>query len=312
MPMAPTERAPSANTPGGPSPSGQSPSGPGSTSDGAAPTPRPKRTLSDISGKLATSLRKRLRLPHSLGELEPSLISRDLLFEAPPLDDRLLAAIKLISPQFHLRGDEASRRFWELNQNGLCWGEYLALKPYLDVLETPRKVLDAGPGLGRSVIFFKKACSWHDVPFHLYEGSGESTKYTKAGPRFEDSFCGNFEALEALLEFNGIGAYEIFDASELDASLSKLPGPYDFIYSFFAIGFHWSIEHFLDELLGLMSDRAIGAFTLHDRFENFGVLDDVPHRHMQFQRSWPRDRTSRLVVIAKDPELLERAAAPSQ
>ncbi len=256
---------------------------------------------------LATKVRKKLRLGHSLSELDPYLASKELIFRAPPLTPELFGAIKLISPQFHLKADETSRRFWELNQNGLSWGEYEALEPFLDRLGTPSKVLDVGPGMGRSVVFFKKIRGWETVPFHLYESTGSSTRYTKAGPRFEDSFCGNLDILEAVLAHNEIEDYEIFDAAELGASLAKLPGPYDFIYSFFAVGFHWSIEHFLDEILGLMHEKSVGAFTLHDRYKDFSGLGDVPYRVVEFRRSWPQERFSRMLVMAKDEAALDVA-----
>ena len=251
-----------------------------------------------------TKIRKKLKLGHSLSELEPTLAAKELIFQAPPLSPELLGAIKLISPQFHLKPDEPSRRFWELNQNGLSWGEYLALEPFLERIENPERVLDLGPGLGRSTIFFKKILNWESVPFHLYESTGTDTKYTKAGPRFDDSFCGNLEALQGVLAHNQIANYRIFDAVELGADLSALPGPYDFVYSFFAIGFHWSIEHFLDDLLALMHDRSIGAFTLHDRFQDYDVLRGHPHRVLEFQRSWPRKRWSKLLVLARDETML--------
>lgn len=257
-----------------------------------------------LLARLLTSARKRLRLGHSLAELDPYLAGKELLFRAPPLDPELVAAIRLISPQFHLSADERSRTFWERNQNGLCWGEYEALEPVLRSLPKPSRVLDIGPGMGRSTIFFKKRMGWQDVPFHLYESSGDSTRYTRAGPRFDDSFCGNLDLLRKLLEYNGVEAYEIFDATALEAHLDRLPGPYDFIYSFFALGFHWSLEHFLDELLDLMHDRSIGAFTLHDRFKRFDRLGEIEYQVVEFRRSWPRDRRTRLLVMAKDAEPL--------
>lgn len=256
-------------------------------------------------GQLATKLRKRLKMEHSLSELEPYLAAKELVFRGPTLEPDLLTAIKLISPQFHLRPTEHSRRFWELNQNGLCWGEYEALEPFLRHLGTPSKVLDIGPGLGRSAVFFKKVGDWGSVPFHLYEGSGDSTRYTKAGPRLSDSFCGTPEVLKSVLAYNEVEEYEIFDASEMGASLAGLPGPYDFIYSFFAVGFHWSIEHFLDEILGLMHDRSIGAFTLHDRFKGHASVEKLPHREVDFRRSWPPARWSRMLVLAKTEEALD-------
>lgn len=260
--------------------------------------------MSHFLNHLATKARKKLRLGHSLSELDPELAGQDLHFRSPPLTSELLAAIRRISPQFHLRPDERSRRFWELNQNGACWGEYLALAPFLDRLDPPSRVLDIGPGLGRSAIFFKQLEGWREARFDLYEGSGKSTKYTQAGPRFLDSFCGDLPALGSLLEFNEVEGVEIFDAAKLDGRLAGLPGPYDFIYSFFAVGFHWSIEHFLDEVLGLMHERSIGAFTLHDRFQDLSVVEGVPHRVVVADQSWPRGRSSRLLVLAKSEEIL--------
>ncbi|MEM7355113.1 MAG: hypothetical protein AAF657_30165 [Acidobacteriota bacterium] len=261
--------------------------------------------LSRLYYRLATSARKKLHLGHALGELEPYLAQKDLVFQAPLLSPELVAAIKLISPQFHLSTDERSRRFWELNQNGLCWGEFEALAPVLEARPTPQKVLDIGPGMGRSTIFFKKKMGWQDVSYHLYESSGETTNYTKAGPRFDDSFCGSPDHLQNLLAFNRIENIEIFDAADLEARLDRLPGPYDFIYSFFAVGFHWSLEHFLPEILQLMHENSIGAFTLHPRFDRFDRIQGVPYRVVPFRRSWPRGRWSDLLVLSKNPQLLE-------
>ncbi len=260
--------------------------------------------MTRLVSRLHTQFRKKLELGHALSELEPSLAAEELVFRAPPLSPVLVDTIKLISPQFHLRPEEeASRRFWELNQNGLCWGEYRALEPFCRGLE-PSKVLDIGPGLGRSTIFFKKHLGWQQVPFHLYESTGSATKYTKAGPRFDDSFCGNLEVLESILTYNEIENFEIFNAQSMAGNLAALPGPYDLIYSFFAIGFHWSIGHFLGELLGLMTDRSIGFFTLHDRFEDFSELGNTPYRVVEFQGSWPRGRWSRILVLAKNEDML--------
>lgn len=265
------------------------------------------RILKPVLTRLWTMARKRLGLEHSLAELEPRLTGHELHFRAPPLTPELLAAIGRISPQFRLRPTERSRRFWELNQNGLCWGEYLALQPFLDRLGRPAKVLDLGPGLGRSAIFFQKVRGWQEVPLHLYEGAGEATRYTQAGPRFGDSFCGDLDALTAVLRFNEAHSWRIFDAAELEADLSRLPGPYDLVYSFFAIGFHWSIEHFFDDLLALMSDRSLAAFSLHDRFAGSAVLERVPHRIVDHRWSWPRGRWGRMLVLAKDASLLGSA-----
>lgn len=257
-----------------------------------------KRFLRHVTSRV----RKKLGMLPALSELDPDLMAKELVFRAPTLTPELTETIRRISPQFHLRQDEPSRRFWELNQNGASWGEYEALAPFLDRLGKPSRVLEIGPGLGRSAVFFKKVRGWEDVPFHLYDSAGSGTKYTRAGPRFDDSFCGDLDVLRAVLEHNGIREFEIFDAVRIGSKLASLPGPYDFIYSFYAIGFHWSIEHFLDEILEKLTERGIGAFTLHDRFEDLSVLGGLPHRVVTFRQSWPRGRTCRLLVLGKREE----------
>ncbi|MEM9557618.1 MAG: class I SAM-dependent methyltransferase [Acidobacteriota bacterium] len=264
------------------------------------------RSPKHFFGHLATKIRKRLGLRHSLAELDPDLANRPIVFEAPELTPPLIEAISLISPQFRLRQDEWSRNFWQLNQNAGCWGEFDALAPVLQSMPRPTRVLDIGPGMGRSAAFFKKQLDWRDVPFHLYDGDGSSTRYTIAGPRFEDSFCGDLDALRLVLEHNGIEAFEIFDAHQPENALVKLPGPYDLIYSFFAVGWHWSIEHFLDDLERLLSPRGVGAFTLHDKAGEVpgAVADHFAHRIVEFKRTWPRDRWSRFIVLSRDEALL--------
>ena len=258
---------------------------------------------------LVTKARKKLSLGHTPVELDPELNGEELLFHAPPLTEQLVEAIGRISPQFHLRPDERSRRFWELNQNGASWGEYRALQPFLDRLPPPQKVLDIGPGLGRSAVFFSRLQGWESTRFDLYEGEGKSTRYTQAGPRFEDSFCGDFDSLASLLNHNQVKHARIHVAGDLDYKLDALPGPYDFIYSFYAIGFHWSIEHFLDELLDQMHERSLGAFTLHERFEDLSSVQHLPHTIVQARQSWPRGRRCRLLVLAKSPDVLGQRSA---
>ena len=180
-------------------------------------------------------------------ELDQRLAQMERIFRAPPLTPELIAAIKLISPQYDLAPSERDRLFWEADQNGACWGEYEALEPFLSRIPSDTNILEIGPGMGRSLVFFAKKLGWRGNQLHAYEGNGQMTKYTFLGPRFEDSFCGNITELRRVLDFNGIRDVTIFDAGT--TSLQKLPGSYFLIYSFYSIGFHWSLEHFLDDLL---------------------------------------------------------------
>lgn len=232
-------------------------------------------------------------------ELTKELVNREIVFKAPPLTEELVRAIKLIAPQFKLSPDEASRRFWELDQNAACWGEYEALEHVLNSGPRPARVLEIGPGLGRSVVFFAKKLSWEDVEFHLYEGNGSRTRYTLLGPRFDDSFCGNTSLLERVLEFNGITNFKVFDAAGVGFKPGALPGPYDVIYSFYSVGYHWSLEHFFDDILSLMHETSVAFFTVPDEFAPFEQMERIHFRTVSWKAAWPKNRTLRMLILSK-------------
>ncbi len=236
--------------------------------------------------------------------LQSAMPSRELLFKAPPLTRELIEGIKLITPDARLRLDENSRKLWELDQNASSWTEFEALSPLLKSLPKPSKVLEIGPGFGRSVVFLTKKLGWHDTLFHLFEGTGTKTKYTILGPRFEDSFCGNIPLLRQVLEFNGIRNFKIFDAAELQFKLGNLREKYDVIYSFYAVGFHWSLEYFIDEILSLMNEKSVAFFTIPNQFVVFEKLRGLEFKIFESMRT--QGERVRILAISKDPSLVSQ------
>jgi hypothetical protein len=271
----------------------------------------PRFKLRQLPLRLRAELLKWLRREPPIDQLNRALADRERFFRAPELDAELLAAVKLITPQFHLRGNEQSRLLWELSQNGSCWGEYDALAPALESLPRPAQVLEIGPGLGRSVVFFKRKLGWETVPFHLYEGDGDKTRYTVMGPRTSASFCGSIAALERVLAHNDVDAWQVHDAARHDYRLDPLPGPFDLIYSFYGVGFHWSIEHFWTELEALMDGDSLGIFTVHHGFEPSERLRDYGCALLPFQRILAKDRPLRMLLVSRNPERLAPAARGS-
>jgi hypothetical protein len=269
----------------------------------------PRFSLSQYFLRIRAGALKLMRREPPTDELNRALADRERFFRAPPLDAELLAAVKLITPQFHLRQNEESRLLWELSQNGSSWGEYDSLGPVLEALPTPGKVLEIGPGLGRSVVFFKRKLGWEDVPFHLYEADGDKTRYTALGPRTSASFCGSIDSLRQVLEFNQVAEWEIQNAAQLDFRLDRLPGPYDLIYSFYGVGFHWSIEHFWGEIEPLMNEDTLGVFTVHHGFEPSGRLQELGCTMVPLQRILAKDRPLRILLVSRNPERLAPAKA---
>lgn len=232
-----------------------------------------------------------------LPQLDEELAGAERVFRAPRLTEELVAALNRIAPQFDFAADEKSRAFWEAEQNGDCWGEYNALAPLFRVMPRPARVLEIGPGMGRSLVFFSKKLGWDKTEMHAYEGEGRTTRYTRLGPRFEDSFCGDFGMLRYVLEHNGIRNVTLHDASK--RRLAELPGNYDFLYSLYAIGFHWSLEHFLEDLLSLMHDESVAVFVVPGEFVPFPGLEEHPFRVVEGKTAWPKDGTLKLLVLGR-------------
>jgi hypothetical protein len=231
--------------------------------------------------------------------LDPELSQRERIFRIPPLTPEIVSAVRQIAPQFRLRCDERSRDYWERDQNGACWGEYEAMGPVLEKRPIPERVLEIGPGMGRSTVFFIRKLGWQSARYDLYDSDGTETKYTMLGPRFDDSFCGDLALLKQHLDYNGIDNARIIDARSVDCRLSNLPGPYDVLYAFYSIGFHWSLEHFLDEILSLMHEESLAFFTIPERFVSFPALDAIPHRILRWKAAWPKDTHHRILLLSK-------------
>ncbi|MCZ6508522.1 MAG: hypothetical protein O7A04_10830 [Acidobacteria bacterium] len=253
---------------------------------------------------------KRFGLGHKVAELSSALAGKEIYFRSPPLDPELVRAVKAITPQFSLGTDETSRRVWELSQNGSSWAEYEALAPLFELMGEPGRVLEIGPGMGRSVVFLAKRMRWTTARFDLYEADGEAQRYPLNAPRSQASFCGDLVQLRRVLEYNGVENYQIFDAAKTGFRLDGLPGPYDFVYSFYGVGFHWSLADFWEEIRGLMSPTAVAVFTVHHTFEEFPRLAATAHRYVPFRRVLAKDRPLNLLLISQSQELLDQAFAP--
>src|SRR6202522_4414232 len=235
--------------------------------------------------------------------LDPKASSAEQLFLAPPFTEEVVAAIRLISPRLPLKADEASRLLWQKESNAACEAEYEALAPLFAEVDKPKRVLEIGPGFGRSVVFFNKKGLLPGSEISLYDANGTSTKYKQKyyehPPQWPDtsSFCGNLSLLQSMLDYNGITSYKIFDAEQLP--LAALPGPYDLIYGFYSVGFHWSLEYYLDELEALMHERSLLVCTLNKSFHRFPRLEQFSTRVVACREVKKGATPLRLLVLSK-------------
>ncbi len=215
--------------------------------------------------------------------LEPDVEQAEQLFLAPPFTPEVAAAVRPIATRMNVQADERSRQLLQVSANAMSQREYEALAPLFAVMPKPQRVLEIGPGLGRSVVYFQKKGVWDErAEVHLYDGNGTETKYKQKHyarpPKWPDvsSFCGSLPMLRHFLDFNQLRNFQVFDAAELP--LDRLPGPYHLLYSFFSIGFHWSVEFYLDELAPLMGNSGVLICTLNKHFRPFARLREFSAR----------------------------------
>jgi hypothetical protein len=236
--------------------------------------------------------------------LDSRAASAEQLFLAPPFTEEVAAAIRLISTRLPLKADEASRLLWQRESNAASEAEYEALLPLVQRVEKPKRVLEIGPGFGRSVVFFSKKGLLAGSEISLYDADGSSTrykqKYYEHPPKWPDtsSFCGNLALLKTMLDYNGVKRYEIFDAQR--RPLTGLPGPYDLIYGFYSIGFHWSLEYYLDDLEPLLHERTLLVCMLNKNFRRFPRLEQFSTRVLECREVKKNATPLRLLVLSHE------------
>lgn len=230
----------------------------------------------------------------------------ETVFESVPFTEDVVQAVRLISSRLSLKADERSRLLWQREGNDAAAVEYDALRPLLDAMPKPRRVLEIGPGLGRSVVYFSKrgVCA-EDAQIDLYDTTGSSTKYKQqhydAPPPWPDvsSFCGNIPLLEQMLRYNDIENYKVWDAATLP--MAKLPGGYDLIYGFYSIGFHWSLQHYLGDLAPLLGERGVLICTLNKHFAPFPEMQRYSVRVLQSAVVKKGSRPLSFLALSKSP-----------
>jgi hypothetical protein len=235
--------------------------------------------------------------------LDPSAASAEQLFLAPPFTEEVVSAIRLISTRLPLKADETSRLLWQNESNAASAAEYEALQPLFNQIEKPGRVLEIGPGFGRSVVFLQKKGLLAESEINLYDADGTSTqykqKYYDQPPRWPDtsSFCGNLSLLETMLTYNQVKKFRVLDARQMP--LAALPGPFDLIYGFYSIGFHWSLEYYLDDLAPLLHSKTIFICTLNKTFHTFPGLQQFSTRVVKCREVKRNATPLRLLILSK-------------
>jgi hypothetical protein len=71
------------------------------------------------------------------------------------------------------------------------------------------------------------------------------------------------------------------------------------IYGFYSIGFHWSLEYYLDDLEALMKERGLLVCTLNKSFRRFARLGQFSTRVLACREVKKNATPLRLLVLSK-------------
>jgi hypothetical protein len=89
-------------------------------------------------------------------------------------------------------------------------------------------------------------------------------------------------------------------------AMRDLPGPFDFLYGFYSIGYHWSLEHFFDEVVELVGKSGIAVFTVPRNFEPFPRLRQLSYGLIE--KNTIDGRAEKLLVLLGPGEIGQKRA----
>lgn len=140
----------------------------------------------------------------------------------------------------------------------LLLSEIKGIEGYLKDLN-PKAILDVGSGIGRASVFFFKYFNWKDTLFVLADG--DSGDKQLSGMRTEGlDFYNSLEATKVFCKSNGMQNIEIFNIEK--HKWNELNHRPDLVYSFLALGFHWPINSFLEDIYPFLEDDCLLVFGL--------------------------------------------------
>jgi SAM-dependent methyltransferase len=145
----------------------------------------------------------------------------------------------------------------------LC--QYEVIQPYL---YGKTKILDLGCGLGRMSAFVNKMLKNDNIHYILADGNWDiktcysTTNVPPSGWNPSSGFYNKLDLTDNFVKVNGLKNYEIFDLKNDEWSKIK---EIDFVFSFFAVGFHYPIEQYIDNLLAYTTKDCVFVFGTREK-----------------------------------------------
>ncbi|MGB3535484.1 MAG: hypothetical protein WBA13_18445 [Microcoleaceae cyanobacterium] len=153
--------------------------------------------------------------------------------------------------------------------------------PYVPVVQDflqsldPRYCLELGAGIGRMSVYFYKKLGWQDTFFYLQDGDSGTIQYGGVRQSNEGEYYNSFKVAHDFCHANELKKIKILN------NVSNIDRKIDFCYSFAAIGFHWHINLYLDQLTPILADDAKLLFELRAPFSKEDSVDLAKRKEYQ-------------------------------
>ncbi len=131
------------------------------------------------------------------------------------------------------------------------------LDEFLSTLD-PLSILDIGCGIGRGSVYLANRYGWLERSICLYDGDSGKKTFYGANRTGKNEFYNDLKLTKEFCRINGLANIRTINAE--DVNLSDVELAFDLAYSFLAIGFHWDIKFYLNDLEKIMNPDGIVIF----------------------------------------------------
>jgi len=176
----------------------------------------------------------------------------------------------------NIKFPEQAQKYIELqcNNNFKLYTSFPELKNTDEIFSsvTPKKVVDIGSGIGRASVFLKNYYSWNETEFHFIDGNEGDVQLYGVRSK-ENEFYNSFDVAKFFCNANNLTRLTLWDAREKKwvTDLHEV----DLIYSFLAIGFHWPLEMYLNDIYKISLAGTYVIFGVRGVEEEKWVKDQV-------------------------------------
>lgn len=160
--------------------------------------------------------------------------------------------------------------------------------PYIENLN-PQSVLELGCGIGRASVHFFKKFNWVDTKFYLLDGNSGDKQIAQVNPNTSRDFYNSMRATQDFCIANGLTNFELINIEKEDIPDIKV----DLVYSVAAIGFHWSIDLYLDKLVDKLNPGTL--ILIQTRVKNNEERSKWVEREIEFIK-----KHSKYVLVSYD------------